>query len=125
MKVFVAAATRNERAVPHFYEAVDGELVWVVPKVPPCSACGCLVSAVGMASGRTTSRFRVEERADLTRADFVELLANRWHPSRGWAALRQLAEIQLDAAAKLPTGEEFNLREPIDRAIMLSYVGMA
>lgn len=125
MKVFVASAATNGGAVPRFHEAMDGELVWVVPKVPPCSACGCLVSAIGMASGRTTSRFRVEERADLSRAGFIELLANRWRPLRGWAAARQLAEIQLDAAAKLRTGEEFNLREPIDRAIMLGYIGMA
>lgn len=122
MKVFVATDPGAGVTTSRFGMAVDGEVVCVLPNVPPCSACGCVVTAIGIASGHTTSRFRVEDRPDLTAAEYVEMLGERWSASRRQDLIDSLARQQMDAAARFPVGKKFNLREPLDRAIALSFL---
>jgi hypothetical protein len=123
MKVFVAANTGSPGTTPRFGMAVDGEFVWVLPNVPPCSACGCVVTVLGVASGYPTSRFRVEDRPGLAAAEYMEFLRERWHrTARKRGLIDNLARIQMEAAARFPAGREFNLHEPLDRAIALSFL---
>jgi hypothetical protein len=122
VKVFVAVSTN--KSLRNSAGAVDGELVWVLPFVPPCSACGCQVSAIGLASQRSTHRFKVADRNDITEKDYLELLSESWRRQgvsvspEARAAATGLAKVQLDAAARLPVGRMFNLRERIDGAII-------
>jgi hypothetical protein len=122
VNVFVAVSTN--KSLRHNAGAVDGELVWVLPFVPPCSACGCQVSATGLASRRRTHRFKVADRNDIAEKDYLELLNESWQRQgvsvspEARAAARDLAQLQLDVAARLPVGREFNLRERIDGAIV-------
>lgn len=122
MKVFVATGPGAGVTHAHFGTAADGELVWVLPSVPPCSACGCIVTVLGIASGYTTSRFRVDDRPDLAATEYVEMLGERWRSvSRRRGSIDSLARLQIDAAGRFPAGREFNMREPLDRAIALSF----
>jgi hypothetical protein len=83
-----------------------------------------MVSVTGVASGRSTPCFRIEDRMDLNADGYEALLVGRWrgNGARSESARRSaaaIARIQLDAAARFPVGREFNLRAASDRKILL------